>query len=373
MDRDRGRDRDGDRLSPAPSRRTAAGLAAGAAAALTGLVTGPADAAAASPASASAATTGRIDVHHHAMPAPVRAWLVEHGQLPPVGGPPFANWSLPAALDTMDRAGIATAVLSAAIPSEFAPTPALSAELARLANDELAALVRAYPTRFGLLASIPRATPAIAVAEIRRAYDTLHADGVLLMAHDGVTYLGDPSLAPMMAELNAREAVVLVHPFNLPGAAAVGVPPFVADFLADTTRAAVQLVVSGTLDRYPRVRWILAHGGGYFPYQAARLTLGRGLGYGADAATVAAALRRFHVDTAAPMSPYSTPTLLATIGPGRILYGSDYNAVPAETVLAARDAFLADPALSSADRRRIARDNALALFPTIAARLRNHP
>jgi predicted TIM-barrel fold metal-dependent hydrolase len=313
--------------------------------------------------------TGRIDVHHHAMPAEVRAWLVRHGQLPPVGGPPFANWSLPAALDTMDRAGIATAVLSAAIPSEFTPTPPLAAELARLANDGLANLVRDHPTRFGLLAYIPRATTAIAVAEIRRAYDLLHADGVLLMAHDGLTYLGDPVLAPMMAELNARDAVALVHPFNLPGSAGVAIPPFVADFLADTTRAAIQLVVNGVLDRYPRIRWILAHGGGYLPYQAARLVLGRSLGYGAEAVAVERALHRFHVDTAGPMSPYSTPTLLSTIGAERILYGSDYNAVPADAVLAGRDALLADPTLSQPARRRIARDNALALFPTIAARL----
>ncbi|WP_374215881.1 amidohydrolase family protein, partial [Frankia sp. AiPs1] len=317
--------------------------------------------------------TGRIDVHHHAMPPEVRAWLVEHGQLPPVGGPPFANWSLPAALDTMDRAGIATAVLSAAIPSEFTPTPALAAQLARLANDTIAGVVRGHPSRFGLLAYIPRATPQIAVAEIRHAYDSLHADGVLLMAHDGLTYLGDPVLAPVMAELNARDAVALVHPFNLPGATGITVPAFVADFLADTTRAAVQLVVNGVLDRYPRIRWILAHGGGYFPYQAARLALGRSLGYGTDLATIDRTLRRFFVDTAGPMSPYSTPSLLAAIGSDRILYGSDYNAIPADTVFAGRDAFLADPALNPAARRRIARDNALALFPTIAARLAAGP
>ncbi|MCM3883278.1 amidohydrolase family protein [Frankia sp. R82] len=310
-----------------------------------------------------------IDVHHHAMPAQVRAWLVEHGQLPPVGGPLFATWSLQATLDTMDQAGIELALLSAAIPAEFTPTPALAAELSRLANDGLAELVSAHPTRFGLLASIPRATPEIAVAEIRHAFDVLRADGVLLMAHDGSTYLGDPALAPMMAELNARDAVVLVHPYNLPSTAPVAVPPFVADFLADTTRAAVQLVVRGDLDRYPRIRWILAHGGGYLPYQAARLSLGQALGYGVDPGVVRAALRHFHVDTAGPMSPYSTPSLLAAVGAERILYGSDYNAVPADTVFAGRDALLADPALHTPARRRIERANALALFPQLAHRL----
>ncbi|CAO5149869.1 6-methylsalicylate decarboxylase [Frankia sp. AiPs1] len=344
-----------------PSRRAAVGAAA------VGVFAAPGVARAAT--GASGAATGRIDVHHHAMTPQVRAWLVAHGQLPPVGGPLFATWSLEATLDTMDRAGIALALLSAAIPAEFTATPALAAELARLANDGHADLVRSHPNRFGLLAYIPHSTADIAVAEIRRVYDTLHPDGVLLMAHDGLTYLGDPTLAPMMAELNARDAVVLVHPYNLPASVPSAVPPFVADFLADTTRAAVQLIVRGELDRYPRIRWILAHGGGYLPYQAARLSLGRALGYGVDAGAVRAALRRFYVDTAGPMSPYSTPTLLATVGTEHILYGSDYNAVPADSVLAGRDALLADPALDASARRRVARDNALALFPALAPRL----
>ncbi|CAI7975286.1 6-methylsalicylate decarboxylase [Frankia sp. Hr75.2] len=311
----------------------------------------------------------RVDVHHHAMPAPVRSWLVEHGMLPPAGGPLFARWDLGTTLATMDQHGIQLAVLSAPVPTAFTPVPSQAAELATIANDSLGTLAREQPSRFGWLASVPYLEPNDAVAEIERVYGGQAPDGVLLTAHAGTRYLGDPALDPVMAALNDRDAVVLVHPFDLPGASPIAVPSFVVDFMADTTRAAVQLTVSGALDRFPRIQWILAHGGGAFPYLAGRLALGRGLGYGADPGAIRAAVRRFWYDTAGPMSPYATPSLLAAAGAGRILYGSDYNAIPAATVGESLAALRADPALDAPARAAIARGNALRLFPALAQRL----
>jgi predicted TIM-barrel fold metal-dependent hydrolase len=69
------------------------------------------------------------------------------------------------------------------------------------------------------------------------------------------------------------------------------------------------------------------------------------------------------------MSPYATPTLLAAAGAERILYGSDYNAVPAPGIAWAADALRADPALDDATRTAIERDNALRLLPALARRL----
>jgi predicted TIM-barrel fold metal-dependent hydrolase len=315
----------------------------------------------------------RIDVHHHATPAAVRDWLVQHGLLPPVGGPPWSQWSLADALATMDAYGIEVAVVSAAIPPVFFADPAQQVALARIANDALAELPRDRPDRFGFLAYLPLADPAAAVAELDRALDTLNADGVLLMSHTGSTHLGDPAFDPVWAALDHRATPVLTHPFDLAGCGSAPIPTFLADFPADTTRSAIQMIKNGVLDRFPRIPIILPHGGGFLPYQAARLTLGVDLGYGVDAATVRRSLPRFHYDTAGPMSPYQTPTLLAAAGVDRILYGSDYNAVPASTVGAGLAAFLADPALRAHDQRRVGRENALRLFPALARRIRAAP
>jgi predicted TIM-barrel fold metal-dependent hydrolase/heme-degrading monooxygenase HmoA len=317
------------------------------------------------------AAAGRIDVHHHVMPDAVRDWLVSHGCMPPNPAfwPPFMRWSLDEALTTMDLADIQLGVVSATIPSTFFSSAIEAAELARLANESLADLVAAHPTRFGLFAYLPLPFVDAALAELEYALDTLGADGVILMAHAGDTYLGDPMFEPIFAELARRSTVVLVHPFNLPSCGALPMPAFVVDFMADTTRAAVSLMTSGTLDRYPDLTVILPHSGGILPYEAARLTLAQALGCGLDAETVARALRRFYYDTAAPMSPYATPTLLAAAGEEQILYGSDYNAVPPRVVTDGLAALVDDPVLSAAQIAKIGRLNALRLLPTVARRL----
>jgi predicted TIM-barrel fold metal-dependent hydrolase len=320
--------------------------------------------------SAIAGGAGLIDVHQHAMPPAVKKLLVDRGILPPVGGPPFANWDLASALDTMDATGIAVGLLSAAIPSEFlGPDETFAATLTRTANESIAEVVREHPTRFGLLAYLPLGYTDAALAEVEYAFDELGADGVIVGSHNGEAYLGDPSFEKVFAELDRRGAVVLTHPFNLPSCAATPLPPFLSDFMLDTTRAAIQLVTSGTLERYPAISVILPHGGGFLPYQAARLTLGSFLGFGLDPQGVARALALFHYDTAGPMSPYATPSLLAAAGASRIVFGSDYNAVPVPGIVANVGALRADPALDADALARIGRGNALRLFPTLASRL----
>lgn len=75
-----------------------------------------------------------------------------------------------------------------------------------------------------------------------RAFGALGADGVILLANYDGTYLGDPVYDPLLSELDRRGAVVFVHPTAPPGPGVPGVPPFTADFLLDTTRAALNLV-----------------------------------------------------------------------------------------------------------------------------------
>ena len=73
--------------------------------------------------------------------------------------------------------------------------------------------------------------------------------------------------------LYARGAVAFIHPADLPGPVVDGVPPFAADFLLDTTRAAYLLVRNGIRRRYPNIRFILSHAGGFVPYAAHRMAV----------------------------------------------------------------------------------------------------
>jgi 6-methylsalicylate decarboxylase len=77
-------------------------------------------------------------------------------------------------------------------------------------------------------------------------------------------YLGDPRLDPVFAELDRRAAVALVHPVAR-RSPVPGLAPSLFEFPFDTTRAVANLVVGGTLERFPSVRLIVAHAGGAVP------------------------------------------------------------------------------------------------------------
>jgi 6-methylsalicylate decarboxylase len=352
------------------------GLLSGAALAATAAAIGSACAEATSEqsvdadAGAAGARTGRIDTHHHALPPEVKQWMVDEGLLPAEGGPPWATWSLDGTLQMMDAHGIQAGVISQPAPSDLFIDRRRAEAGVRLVNESMATLVQRHPSRFGFFAYLPLAHVDLALEELAYAADVLGADGFLLMNHVEDRYLGDPTLDPLFEELQRRRAVVLTHPDELPNQAGVpGIATHLADFMLDTTRAAIRMMFSGVLERYPDISIILPHGGGFLPYVGARLSTSRFRGDGIERDQVREHLRRFYYDTASPMSPYSTPTLLTAADPSHLLYGTDWHQVASEIVAENAVALDNDPALDESTRRAIGRDNALALFPRLAQRI----
>jgi predicted TIM-barrel fold metal-dependent hydrolase len=321
---------------------------------------------------ATAGGPGRIDTHHHAVPPAMRKWLVEQGWVPPQGGPNWSQWDLQKTLETMEVNRIAVGVASSPAPSDALRGKTLAAYGARTFNESLAGLVRDHPKRFGFFAYLPLLHIDVALKEAAYALDELGADGVLMMNAAGGRYLGDQAFAPLFAELDRRRAVIMTHPDALPEKPEPlpGVGEWVADFMLDTTRCALSLIRSGTMDRHPNLSIILSHGGGFLPYIGGRVERAGRTGGGPSPDAFRRALRRFSYDTALPLSPYASPTLLNAVGAGRILYGTDWPQVTAPEVAHARRAFDRDPALSDRARAAINRHNALRLLPTLAARLK---
>jgi predicted TIM-barrel fold metal-dependent hydrolase len=195
---------------------------------------------------------------------------------------------------------------------------------------------------------------------------------VVLLAHGGDHYLGDPLFDPLFAELNRRQAVVLVHPLDLPQGSAPGVPSVFADYLLDTTRAAINLITSGTLARYPHVSIILSHAGGFLPYAATRVEVVASVLANVDQATVWEGIRRFYYDLALS-APSALPSLLAAADPHRVLYGTDWSGVPAAVVEHVTRALDEATVLDESTRQAINRGNALGLLPGVASRLSTTP
>ena len=266
---------------------------------------------------------GKIDTHAHYVPPAYRRYLEDEGFF---GGQATPAWSPEAALEEMATLGVETSVLSVARPGFWFGNVERAAGMARHVNEYAADLVREQPTRFGLFAALPLPHLDSALREVEYAFDQLHCDGVILLANCDGVYLGDPRLDELMAELDRREAVVFVHPNALPAEPLPGVPVFVADFLLDTARAALNLVRHGVLRRHPRLKVILAHGGGLLPYASHRIASLTPMGDGGevDRAGFLAECSRFYFDTALTASPSSMPSLMAFPSAGHVLYGSDW-------------------------------------------------
>jgi 6-methylsalicylate decarboxylase len=215
----------------------------------------------------------RIDTHHHLIPPDYRNALRKAG-IDEAGGRALPGWSADAALQTMAELEVGTAIVSVSTPgTTFLPAARDASALARDLNDYAADLVAAQPDRFGFFATVPMPHIDESVADVVRALDELKADGVVLLANNEGTYLGQEGQDALWAALDARSAVVFIHPAELPGQTVPGVAPFAADFLLDTTRAAYLLVRNGIRSKYPNIRFILSHAGGFVPYASHRMAL----------------------------------------------------------------------------------------------------
>jgi 6-methylsalicylate decarboxylase len=307
----------------------------------------------------------RIDTHHHLIPPDYRKALQKAG-LDQAGGREVPDWSRDGSLQAMAELDVGTAILSVSTPgTAFRPNPADAAAFARDLNDYTAELAAAQPDRFGFFATVPMPDIDNSIAEVVRSLDELSADGVVLLANNAGTYLGEDGQDALFTALDDRSAVVFIHPAELPGPTVPDVPPFAADFLLDTTRAAYLLVRNGIRTRYPKIRFILSHAGGFVPYASHRMAIAITADTGRSPADVLDDFAGFYFDTALSSSAAALPTLLAFAKPGHITFGSDYPFAP----VAAGKLFAAGletyPSIDAETRAAIERTNALALFPRL--------
>lgn len=309
----------------------------------------------------------RIDTHNHIVPPDYRKALRKAG-IDDAGGRALPDWSAEAALRAMADLDIGTAIVSVSAPgTTFLPDAADAAALARDVNDYTADLVAGRPDRFGFFATVPMPHPDRAAAEAVRALDDLRADGLVLLANNAGTYLGQDGQDELFAALDARSAVVFIHPAELPGPAVPGVLPWAADFLLDTTRAAYLLVRNGIRRTYPNIRFILSHGGGFVPYASHRMAIAIMADTGRNPADSVADFAGFYFDTALASSAASLPTLLAFAEPGHVTFGSDWPFAPVEVSQLFAAGLETFPGLDADARDDIERGNALVLFPRLAA------
>ncbi|KAJ5465287.1 uncharacterized protein N7458_000973 [Penicillium daleae] len=233
----------------------------------------------------------------------------------------------------MKNSSITTTILSITAPGASVLHGEGGRQLARKANNYAAALRDENPDRYGFFAALPSLLDLEGcLDEIRHSLDILKADGITLFTRYGSEnlYLGNVAFAPIWQELNQRHAVVFIHPTHAvdTNLASPSLPQPMIDYPHETTRTAMDLVLSGTKRRFPNCKVILSHGGGTMPYLATRVAnLVKGTPMGKTTlqpSEIIEDCKSFYFDLALCGSHHTMRLLLDFASHDRILYGSDF-------------------------------------------------
>jgi aminocarboxymuconate-semialdehyde decarboxylase len=144
----------------------------------------------------------------------------------------------------------------------------------RLLNDTLAEWCADNAKRFAWIGSVPLVDAQAAAVELERAKG-LGACGVIISSNIENTNIGELALDPFWQKAEALNLPVLIHPVLVgaaPRAAKFGLAQ-VAQYTFDTTLGVGSLLMTGVLDRFPKLKLVLSHGGGAYPYLAGRFDI----------------------------------------------------------------------------------------------------
>ncbi|KPH74385.1 amidohydrolase family protein [Oceanobacillus caeni] len=288
-----------------------------------------------------------FDFHTHFIPKQVLTWLQDHKEtvhakwekiLPDkhefltVNGkwgfelkPTFYDLSLynQECLDV----GVTHSVLSP-IPQLFMYdfSPEITTEVSQIYNSSLAEIVDHSPDRFSALGTVPLTAPKRAATILNEAMKQ-GLKGAIIGPGLEDKLLSNDFFAPLFEEANRLKAILFIHPLlstdprikakKMPNL--IGVP-------WETTVTATDIILSGLIDKYPDVKIIFAHGGGFLPYQLGRMDKGYDQWKDVSSNLKAAPseyAKRFWYDTVL-WDPNSLDLLIKTVGEDRVVPGSDF-------------------------------------------------
>jgi predicted TIM-barrel fold metal-dependent hydrolase len=268
----------------------------------------------------------RIDCHTHVFP---RKYLSELRKMNiPLGQAIDDRFlSLEKRKVDMDRAGIDRQVISVTVPGVDVSTPETAVRLSKIVNDELSALTEGNE-RFIAVASLPMLSPEDTVDELERAINVLGLRGAGLFT----TVAGRPidlrEFWPVYEVASRMGVPLFIHPSAPPHEEVYREYRLLAvlGFPFETTYAATRLVLSGLLEEYPDLKFVLSHLGGTLPYLVGRIDDGYRI-YREHQGKIREApseyFRKMYLDTASFYEP-ALNCAHAFWGAERMLLGSDY-------------------------------------------------
>lgn len=312
-----------------------------------------------------------IDVHSHCHFREAGALLGADAaaiQLPPVNGAAEAFIEIDKRLKAMDAQAVDMEVLSIN-PFWYGKDRDLAAQIVKIQNEKLAELCASRPDRFAAFASLTLQAPDLAVQELETAVKKQGLKGAAIGGVVAGVEFSDPRFHPVWAKAEELGAVLFIHPQGVPELGkrlsgngwlgnTIGNP-------LETTIALSHLIFEGTLDRFPGLKVIAAHGGGYLPSYADRSDHACMVGPAGCKAEVKLKkkpteyLKQLYFDSLI-FSPEAIRHLAAQVGTSQIVMGSDY---PYPWQLHPVDHIFASTSLSDEEK--------VAILGTTAAKLLN--
>jgi aminocarboxymuconate-semialdehyde decarboxylase len=205
----------------------------------------------------------------------------------------------------------------------------------RMLNDTLAEWCADNADRFAWIASVPLPDAQAAAVELERAAG-LGACGVIVSSNVENVNLGELALDPLWLKAQTLALPVLIHPVLVgpaPRAAKFGLAQ-VAQYTFDTTLGVGSLLMSGVLDRFPRLKLVLSHGGGAYPYLAGRFDIMHKrmdrAAQGDVAAKPPSAYAREMAYDSIVHAPKALRFLIDLVGLDNVVLGTDYSFPPAD-------------------------------------------
>lgn len=246
----------------------------------------------------------------------------------------------------MDKLNIKQSIISITSPGthlKFGDFE-LARQVTRETNDEIAEVCRKYPNRFKFFASLPLPDVDGSLEEIDRVLKLDGCCGFALMTNAQGYYLGDSRFDPVMKKLNEHKAAIFMHPTQCRSVdhpesdkPLAQYPTPLIEFFFDTTRAVMNLLLSGTVSRYQNLTFLVSHCGATLPPVVERFTAFSSLIL-KDAESLSADdvknlfQSRFYFDLAGMPFPDQIHGFLRVSNAGRLLYGSDYPYTPGKLV-----------------------------------------
>jgi len=204
----------------------------------------------------------------------------------------------------------------------------LGLQLARMQNDRVAEIVRAYPTRFVGMGTVPLQDVERATQELERIVRELGLRAVEISTNINGVDFDDPRFEQFFAKIEELDALIFMHPIGFTDAGrfreyyltnVIGQP-------LESTVAVSRLIFGGVLERHPNLKLCVAHGGGYLPYYAGRMDHGYKVRPECQrliSRSPSAYLHQLYYDTVV-YTGETLASLVRQVGSEHVLLGTDY-------------------------------------------------